>query len=318
VGAYVLRRILHGLVVIVLVSLGTFFMMRVIPGDPLDIYIHEKEISGLSKEDKEALRSKLGLDKPLLIQYLSWVKGVFKGDLGDSWFQNKPVSALISERMPVTINIGILAFLMGAIVGPVLGTICAIKRGTLLDGIITVLANVGITMPTFWFGILLIYLFSLELQWLPVFGYTSPFDDFGMFIKQAIMPVACLALPMIAGLTRQTRSAVLEVVSQDYVRTAWSKGLTERIVVFKHVIKNAFIPVVTMIGMQFSMIFGGSVLIENVFNIPGMGRLLVNAVFAKDFQIVQSGVLIMAAIVVFVNLVVDISYGWFDPRVRLS
>lgn len=317
-GAFVLRRLLQGIIVIILVSIATFLVMRVVPGDPINIYIHEKKLSGITEEEKEALRVQLGLNKPLVVQYYDWVNGVFHGDLGNSWFQNQSVSNLIKERLPVTAYLGILAFLLGIILGPALGTICAIRRGTWLDTVVTVLANVGITTPTFWFGILLVYLFSLKLHWLPVFGYTSPLDDFWMSIKQAIMPVICLALPAVSGLTRQTRSSVLEVFHQDYVRTAWSKGLTERVIVMQHVLRNAFIPIITMVGMQLAMILGGSVLIESVFNIPGMGRLLVNAVFTKDYQIVQSGALIMACIVVVVNLLVDISYGWFDPRIRMS
>jgi len=162
----------------------------------------------------------------------------------------------------------------------------------------------------------LIYVFSLQFHWFPTGGYTSPFTDFGLNMRQVIMPVFCLSLFSIASLTRQTRASVLEVVRQDYVRTAWSKGLSERVIVFRHTIKNALIPVVTIIGVQVSLIFGGSVLVETVFNIPGMGRLLTQAVFQHDYMIVQAGVLIVAVVVVLSNLIVDISYGWFDPRIR--
>jgi peptide/nickel transport system permease protein len=182
----------------------------------------------------------------------------------------------------------------------------------------SVLANIGITVPSFWVGILLLYLLSLKLGWLPPFGYTSPFEDFWLSTRQLIMPVFCLALFSIASLTRQTRSSMLEVIRQDYIRTAWSKGLRERVIIIRHALKNALIPVTTQLGLQVGIIIGGAVLIETVFNIPGMGRLMTQAVFGHDYQIVQSGVLIIATVVVLANLFVDISYGWLDPRIRYS
>jgi len=223
---------------------------------------------------------------------------------------------VIARKMPVTLHLGILALVVSAILGPAFGTICAMRRGTWIDNVLTVLANLGITTPAFWFGILMIYLFALKLGWLPIQGYVSPFEDFWLSTKQIIMPVICLALGPVAGLTRQTRSTVLETIQQDYVRTAWSKGLTERVVVLRHIIKNAFIPIITVVGMQVAGIFGGSVLIETVFNVPGVGRMLVTAVFSQDYQVVQAGALIAAVVVTFSNLAVDITYGWFDPRIR--
>jgi peptide/nickel transport system permease protein len=181
-----------------------------------------------------------------------------------------------------------------------------------------VVANVGITVPAFWVGILLIYLFSLKFGLLPTGGFVSPLDDLGDSVRKTIMPVWCLALFSIASLTRQTRSSMLEVVSQDYIRTAWAKGLRERAIIVRHTIKNAMIPVVTILGLQVSLLFGGSVLVEYVFNIPGMGRLMADAVFSHDYQVVQAGVLIIALVVVLSNLLVDISYGWFDPRIRYN
>jgi peptide/nickel transport system permease protein len=196
------------------------------------------------------------------------------------------------------------------------GIICALRRGKWIDSAVTVLANIGITVPSFWVGILLIYLFSLTLHWLPTGGYTPPITDLGDSLRRAVLPVLCLSLFSIASLTRQTRSAMLEVVSQDYIRTAWAKGLRERIVIARHTIKNAMIPVITIMGLQVGLVFGGSVLIETVFNIPGMGLLMKDSLFSKDYQIVQAGTLVIATVVVLSNLIVDISYGWFDPRIR--
>jgi len=196
--------------------------------------------------------------------------------------------------------------------------ISAVRRGTWLDTIVTILANIGITVPIFWLGIILMYIFALELKWLPVFGYTSPFNDFWMSTRQLVMPVFCLAIFSLSSIIRQTRSSMLEVMRQDYIRTAWSKGLRERVVIYRHALKNGLIPVITLIGMSLSMVIGGSVLIETVFNIPGLGRALVTAVFTKDYQVVQGFSLIIAAVVLVTNLIVDISYGWFDPRIRYN
>jgi len=214
--------------------------------------------------------------------------------------------------------LGVWSFIISSILGVAIGVICALRRGKWIDSVLTVLANLGITVPSFWVGILLIYFFSLKLRWLPTGGYTSPFSDFWLSTKQIIMPVFCLSLFSIASLTRQTRSSVLEVVTRDYIRTAWAKGLREGVIVIRHTVKNALIPVITILGLQVSFIFGGAVLVETVFNIPGMGRLMTQAVFQHDYQVVQAGVLIVALIVVLSNLIVDISYGWFDPRIRYT
>jgi peptide/nickel transport system permease protein len=198
------------------------------------------------------------------------------------------------------------------------GLTSALRRGSWLDTLVVSLANFGVSIPVFWLGILMVYLFSLYLGWLPVQGYTSPFKDFWLSTRQLIMPVICLCVGSLATNTRQTRSSMLEIIRQDYIRTAWSKGLKERIIVFRHVLKNGLIPVITLIGMQVSFIIGGSVLIETVFNIPGMGRLMIESVFSQDFPIVQGGCLVIATMVTSVNLFVDISYGWLDPRIRYN
>ena len=317
-GAYIIRRLIQAVIIIILVSAITFFMLRIMPGDPIMLYMQEIDIQGMTEEEIGQLRVRFGLDKPIAIQYVNWATGVLRGDLGYSNFLNSKVSTVIARKMPVTIHLGVLAFLISAILGPAFGTICAMRRGTWIDTVLTVFANLGICTPAFWFGILMIYLFALKLGWLPIQGYISPFDNFWLSTKLVIMPVICLALAPVAGLTRQTRSTVLETIQQDYVRTAWSKGLSERVVVLRHIIKNAFIPIITMMGLQVAGIFGGSVLIETVFNIPGVGRMLVNAVFSQDYLVVQAGALIAAVIVVLANLAVDIAYGWFDPRIRFQ
>jgi peptide/nickel transport system permease protein len=314
--AYITRRLLQGVIVLLLVTIFIFLVMRLLPGDPLMLYLGQSEIENISPESMAILKHQYGLDRPLPMQYINWIGGVVRGNLGVSIFLKEKVNTLIAERMPITIHLGILSMILSGILGITFGVVCALRRGKWIDTLFTLLANIGMTAPSFWVGIILIYFLALKLDWLPVCGYTSPFTDFSLSSRQVIMPVLCLSLFSLASLTRQTRSSTLEVVRQDYIRTAWAKGLRERVIVMRHIIKNSLIPVVTILGLQVGVIFGGSVLIETVFNIPGIGRLMKDAVFSHDYQIVQAGVLIISTMVVLFNLVVDISYGWFDPRIR--
>jgi peptide/nickel transport system permease protein len=292
--------------------------MRLLPGDPLVLYMSQSQIDTTSPADILALKKQFGLDKSLPMQYIDWMTGALHGDMGMSIFLKDNVSSLIAQRIPITIYLGILSMILSSILGISFGVICALRRDKWIDTVLTILANVGITAPSFWVGIILIYFLALKLGWLPIYGFTSPFTNFWLSVQQTILPVFCLSLFSIASLTRQTRSSTLEVIRQEYIRTAWAKGLSERVIVLRHIIKNALIPVVTILGMQVGFVFGGSVLIETVFNIPGMGRLLRDAVFSQDYQVVQSGVLIIATVVVLSNLIVDISYRWFDPRIRFN
>jgi peptide/nickel transport system permease protein len=316
--SYIIKRLLMGAVVLLLLSFIVFMVMHLLPGDPLLFFVSQGEVSSLDVAKLSELKAEYGLDKPLMVQYFTWITNVVHGEMGKSIFYQEKVSTLIFERMPVTIYLGILAVGLGALFGVAFGMICALRRGRLIDSVLTFIANIGITAPGFWIGILLIYLFGLQLQWLPIQGYTSPFTNLGKSTMQLIMPVFCLSFFSLSSITRQTRSSMLEVVRQDYIRTAWAKGLRERTIVIRHMIKNGLIPVVTMIGMQVRVVFGGSVLIETVFNIPGFGRLLVSSVIAHDYLVVQAGVFIIAAVVIVANLLVDFSYGWLDPRIRYN
>ena len=317
-ASYIIRRIFMGVIVIFLVTVMVFLFVRLLPGDPLTIYLNKTDMQQLTDEQLYELRVKFGLEKTLPLQYVDWIGGLFTGDLGQSIFYDIDVGLLVRERMPVTLYLGALAFVLSGVFGISFGVICALKRGSWIDTVVTLLANIGVTMPSFWVGIILIYLLSVKAGWLPVSGYTSPFVDFWKSTRQIIMPVFCLSLFSIASLTRLTRSSMLEVIQQDYIRTAWSKGLKERLIITRHTLKNALIPVVTVIGLQVAFIFGGSVLIESVFNINGIGRLMTQAVQNQDYLIVQAGTLIIAIMVVLSNLVVDISYGWLDPRIRFE
>jgi len=316
--AYIIRRLIWALIIIIMLTLVIFFAMRLLPGDPLLIYIAQSQISNIGPEALEQLRAEHGLDKPIMVQYFTWAGNVLQGDLGRSVFFNEDVGKLIAKRLPITAHLGIAAFIVATILGTLSGLLAGLRRGRLADQIVTPLAYVGITVPIFWLGILLIYVFGLKLGWLPIGGYTSPFKDFWLNTRQIIMPVVCECVLGLASMSRQMRSSVLEVSRQDYIRTAWSKGLRERAIVFKHMLKNSLIPVITLMGFAVGLIFGGSVFIETVFNIPGMGRLMVSSIFNQDYVVVQATTLIFGAIVLVVNLIVDISYGWLDPRIRFG
>lgn len=316
---YIIRRLIQSCIVVILVTMLIFLMVRLLPGDPVLMYISADELNAVTTEAEIAeIRHELGLDKPLYLQYVDWFGNVVKGDLGDSLFMEVPVLEEIALAMPKTLTLGLIAWLGAIGVGITFGVIAAVRRGTWIDTLVTFSANIGVTAPVFWVGIILIHIFGVKLGWLPVMGYTSIFDDPWMAVKQMIMPVFCLALFPMAGITRQTRSSMLEVVRQDFIRTAWAKGLSEYTITMRHALRNSIIPVVTFAGIQIRNILGGAVLIESVFNISGMGLLAVDGLLNHDYAIVQGVVLIIAIITTLINLVVDISYGYIDPRIRYS
>jgi len=309
---FIVRRVLQTIFILFVVSIIVFMIMHLLPGDPVEIMMGDHA----SQEEMDQLREELGLNKPLPLQYLHWVSNVLQGDLGQSIAYNQSVNELVMQRLPISFHIGFLSFTLAIVIGIPAGIIAAVKRGGWLDSLITVTANLGMAVPVFWLGILGVYLFSLKLGWLPVQGYTSPAEDFWRSMHQSVMPVVLLSLISLAQLTRQTRSSMLEVIRQDYIRTARAKGLTESSVILKHALRNALIPVITILGMGLAHLVGGSVFIEQVFNIPGMGRLMVQSIFGKDYIVVQSVVLIVATVVALGNLAVDIAYGFIDPRIR--
>ncbi len=316
--AYIVRRLIQSVIVVLLVTILVFVGMRLLPGDPIYMLFNPNQLQNMTAEELAKIRHEAGLDRPMAVQYFDWLGGVFKGNLGNSIMTKTPVSKDLVQRIPITFHIGILAFIIGTIIGIPLGIVSAVRRGTWLDTLVTALANIGITVPTFWLGIMLIWLFAVHFHWLPTSGYTSPTVDFWKNTRQLIMPVFCLAIFPIASNARQARSSMLEILRQDYIRTAWSKGLHERLVIFRHALKNSLIPIVTLAGMGISGIVGGSVLIEQVFNIPGMGRLAIDSLFQHDYTYVQGITLILTIVIVLSNLLVDLSYGWLDPRVRYS
>ena len=314
--SYIIRRLLHAVFLIFILSLIIFLVMRLLPGDPVLMLITGDELAQASEERIAKLKHEFGLDKPLLFQYVTWLGQLFKGDLGTSIIHRDNVKNEIFHRLPITLHLGLTAFILGSFVGLLLGIASAIRRGSWIDAFVTMLANLGVAAPPFWFAALLIYLFGIHLKVLPVSGYTAPFTDFWMSLWQSLMPILCLAVFPIASIARQTRSSMLEVICQDYIRTAWAKGLREGIIITRHAIKNALIPVITLLGIILRYVIGGSVVIEIVFNIPGIGRLAVDSAVSQDYPVVQAIILLIAAIVIVINLTVDLFYGWLDPRIR--
>jgi peptide/nickel transport system permease protein len=309
---FIIRRFFQTVLVVMLVSIVSYLILQLIPGDPVVTMLGGES----SQERIEMVRHELWLDRPLPIQYIHWLGNAIHGDFGKSMTTSDNVSAIIAQRLPITVYLSFIALIISTVFGILLGILSAIRRGTFIDPFINILANVGVAIPVFWLGLLGAYFLGLKLHWLPTLGFTWPTEDLVLSIKKTIMPVVCLAISPMAILARQTRSSVLEVIHQDYIRTANSKGLRERVIVMRHVLKNALIPVVTLLGLQVRVLFGGSVLVEQVFNINGMGRTLVTAAFGKDFPVIQAGVLLIAILVCAANLLVDLSYSWLDPRVR--
>jgi len=298
--------------VIFLVTIISFLLLQIVPGDPVIQILGAKA----TPAQQEILRHELGLDKPVVVQYFNWIGGILHGDFGKSIIYHEDVGRLLRDRFPITAYLSIIALVLSTILGIILGVISAVKRGSIWDSFISLFANTAVAIPTFWLGIVGIYIFGLKLGWLPIEGWTSPFTDFVKSIRQMIMPLFAMTIPNIAVIVRQTRSSMLETIRQDYVRTATSKGLRQTIVLYKHALRNALIPVVTLVGMALAFLLAGEVLIETVFNIPGVGRLLIRAALDKDYLIVQAGVLVIGTAVCLANLLVDIAYGWIDPRIR--
>jgi peptide/nickel transport system permease protein len=306
------------LFVIILVSVTVFLVMHLLPGDPLLIYLGDSDVAGMSEQKLAELRREFGLDKPLMGQYLSWVAGIVRGDFGTSILYREKVSTLMLQRYPITVYLGLLSFLLSAVIGIGVGLIAGLKRGKWIDQLATVFVYLGVATPTFWLGILMIYALGLKSHLLPISGYTSPYSDFWLSTRQAVMPVICLSIGGLAATARQMRTSIMDVMRRDYIRTAKAKGLAQSEIVRCHAMKNSLIPVITVIGLNIRNIFGGSVIIETVFAIPGIGRLMVSSIFGHDYVVVQSIALVLAVVIVMTNLLVDLSYGWLDPRIRYS
>ena len=313
-GLYILKRILISFIVVFMVTIFVFGLIHILPGDPARLYLGFEA----SEADVQAMRIKMNLDKPLTTQYYMWLDNVFHGDLGESLLYKRPNLDIFKERIPRTVSIGIPALLISVPIALIFGIICAVKRGKWIDNLLPFFITLGMGTPVFWVSILAIYIFAMWLKILPIQGYVSPADNFGQYLYKAALPVLCMSLHMVAGVSRNTRTYMLETLNQDYVRTHRAFGISERKITSKYALKNALIPVVTILGFQVRVIIGGSLLIEQVFNIPGLGTLLVLAVNNRDYILIQNCVLMIATFTVLVSLLVDVLYGYVDPRIRLS
>lgn len=300
--------------VIFFVTIMVFTLMHLIPGDPAYVMLGEEA----SPEAVEALRKELGLDRSLPIQYFAWIRKAVKGDLGRSIKNNVKILDTILARLPITAYLAVSAVVFSILIGLPAGIIAGVRPKTAIDVVATVLAMAGIAMPSFWLGILLIFFFAFKLEWLPILGYVSPAEDLWDSLRHMVLPAITLGASMAATNTRFIRSSMLDVMNKEYITTARSKGLKEIGIIRGHALKNALIPVVTMLGLQIAMLFGGALVVETIFAIPGLGRLIVDAIFARDFPMVQGIVLFMAVFVLTANFIVDILYSFLDPRIRLG
>ena len=312
--AYLVRRLVRAVPVLFGVTLVSFFIMQIVPGDPASI------IAGLGATPQEVarVREELGLDKPVLVQLVQWYRGIARGDLGDSVLLGRSVTRAIVERLPVTLSLSGYALVLTLALGLTTGIFAALRPNTWLDQALMTLALVGVSVPSFWLGLMLIVLFAVQLDWLPSGGYVPLSESVGGWLRSATLPAISLALLQVGLLARITRSTMLEVLGEDFIRTARTKGLPARLVVGKHAFANVLVPVVTVVGIVFSLLLSGSVVIETVYSLPGVGRLLASAVLRRDYPVIQGGLLMLAAGVMVLNLLVDVLYAYVDPRIRYS
>lgn len=313
---YLVRRALQSIPLVLLVTFLSFSLLLLLPGDPVSSLLSGGE--ALDEETREAYREELGLNEPIPIQYALWLKRAATGDLGTSTQTRRPITDEVQSRIQPTLQIGIAGLFVGLLLGIPAGAAAAVWRNSIIDRLITVIAVAGVAVPGFFFGILLILLFSVQLGWLPPLGYRSVLDDPWLGLKLTILPAAVIGWELSAIITRQLRSSMLEVLGNDYIRTARSKGLRERRVITMHAMRNAMLPVLTVIGLLVGRILAGAVVIETIFAIPGMGRMLVSAVNARDFPAVQGVVLLVALSVVLMNIITDLAYAALDPRIRYT
>ena len=315
---YIVRRLLQAIPTLLVISFLIFSLLYVTPGDPVEL-IFGTEDQSLSEEQRQIIMEEWGLDKPFLIRYKDFVVDALGGDLGVSYATNQPVFESVMERMPATFTLAAFAMILSLIISVPLGMLAALKHNSIWDSLATALATIGVSLPKFWFGLVLMIYFSLKLGWLPSTGSADLMTD-GLveFLKHIIMPGSALALGMAATQTRMIRSSMLDVLGQDYVRYARSKGLREKIVIWGHAFKNAMIPVITVVGSEIGSLLGGAVVTESIFSWPGVGRLAVNSISKRDYPMIQGITLLLCTSYLVINLLVDIVYAWVDPRIRLD
>ncbi|MGE5337919.1 MAG: ABC transporter permease [Gemmatimonadota bacterium] len=306
------RRLLQLIPTLFVVSVIIFGLQQLLPGDPALVMAGEERDPAVIAQ----IRKQYRLDQPLPVQYFYWVRGVVHGDLGESMRIKEPVAKLIAEKLPVTVQLAAMAMCFALAIGIPAGILSAVKKGSAWDIGANVFALWGLSTPNFWLGIMLIFLFSVKLGWLPASGFVSPFEDFGQSIATTLMPAFVLGNAIAAVLMRHMRSAMLQAIGSDYVRTARAKGMVERVVMLKHALRNALTPVITLGALEFGTLLSGAVLTEQVFSIPGFGKLIVDAVFNRDYAVVQGVVLVTASVYIVLNLLADVLYVLVNPRLR--
>ena len=309
---YIIRRLLQMIPVTLLVMAVVFVIFRLIPGDPIQSILGANP----NPEAVAALERKFGLDQPIPVQFLYWLGNVLRGDLGTSYINQQPVSTLILEKLPATLELSILAMLLGSLIGIPAGLIAALKQGSWLDLVVRVISLLGFSLPRYWLAILLVILFSLNLGWIPPAGYVPVSKSLSGNLRYVILPTVTLALPVAAEQMRFLRSSMLEVIRQDYVRTARSKGLQNRTIVVRHALKNALIPFLTIFGLQLGFLLGGSIVVEQITGWPGIGWLTLQSITLRDYEVVQGVVLFSALAFLAINLIVDVLYTLLDPRIQ--
>lgn len=314
VTRFVARRLLYSAVVLLGVLVVVFALVHLVPGDPVRIALGTR----YTPEAYEALRAASGLDQPIVSQFFGYLGSALTGDLGVSFRNGDPVTVALLERLPATLSLGFAGMVIALVIALPAGIYAALREGRVSDGIVRVTSQFGVSVPDFWLGILLIALFSTTLGWLPTSGYRPLFDDPGGWLRHIVLPALTVGVVAAAIMTRYVRSAVLEVAAMGYVRTARSKGLSPRVVTFRHTVRNALVPILTITGIQLATILGGVIVVEVVFAWPGLGRLVFNAVAARDYPLIQGAVLLIAALFLLINLLVDLLYAVVDPRIRLA
>jgi peptide/nickel transport system permease protein len=315
---YALRRALLFVPTLLIATILVFALFWIVPGDPALVILAggEGDSGSVSAEQLQQLREKLGLNRPLYVQYASWLGNVVRGDLGTSLWYKTPVWQQLKDRFLVTMELALMAIVLAVGAAIPLGVISAVKQDSGLDYLSRIFSSIGIALPTFWFGILIVYALAYFFEWLPPLGYATLWDDPVLNVQQLILPAVALAFNDLAFTARVTRSSMLEVMREDYLRTARAKGLVEMAVIARHALKNALLPVMTVSGYQFARLLGGVIIVESIFVVPGMGTLLIDSIIHRDFVVLQAIVLVIAAVVLILNLLIDLSYGVLDPRVR--
>jgi peptide/nickel transport system permease protein len=319
VQAYIAKRFLLFIPTLLLATLLVFVLLRLIPGDPAMVkLVGETGEAKFTQEQLEAMRAKLGTDRPLYVQYGSWLWGMLRLDFGVSLFFEEPVSKDLATKFPITLELTVLALLIATLIAVPLGMLSAIKQDSPIDYVARIITISGVALPNFWVGILIVYFLVLLFSWMPPLGYANVWEEPGTNLKQLIFPALTLGFYNMAFTARVTRSSMLEVYREDYIRTARAKGLAERVVVLRHALKNALLPMATVSGYEFGRLLAGTVVIENIFMVPGMGKLLLDSVLHRDYITVQAIIVVTTVSVLILNLALDVIYGWLNPRIRLT